>query len=528
MRLHKKIPFTEIDSIPELIKDFLCANLTGAEGLQFNVDNFRSRISEKTESYHSEIREVLCTVMEKQIGGRATSLSQQENLRLLRQKNTFTVTTGHQLNLFSGPVFFIYKILQTIKTAKYLKEHFADCDFVPVFWMATEDHDFEEINFFRTEDRSYHIRGDSGGAVGRISIGNISFIADFEEEFRDTVFGTELIVMLKEAYAKGNTLAQATRIFVNRMFSDYGLLVIDGDDPELKHLMIPAFNDELLNRSLHHHSKKQVEFLTEKYAKVQVNPREINLFYLSDTRNRIDFDGQNYIVVDTEFKFSSDQIIEELESHPQKFSPNALMRPVYQESVLPNVAYIGGNAEIMYWLELTGYFTNINLPMPILVPRDSMLFLKEKTLEKINRLELTVEDFFRDFSDVIKMKLLADSEILNLLNAKESEIATAFNELREMAKKTDITFGNLVSAEQTRQLKAYERMRKRLLRAEKIKQYELVETLQRLYLQIHPSKNWQERVYNFSVFYAGEGHAWLETCLEEMDVTQSELIVVVH
>ncbi len=157
------------------------------------------------------------------MSGLTLSSKQKENIENLRLANTFTITTGHQLNLFSGPVFFVYKILQTIKTCTYLKEYFPDFNFVPVYWMASEDHDFAEINHFKTENNYYEINEKSGGPVGRIKINDTYFISEFEEEFKDSVFGTELILMLKEAYKIGNTLTQAIQILVNRLFqnSDY-------------------------------------------------------------------------------------------------------------------------------------------------------------------------------------------------------------------------------------------------------------------------------------------------------------------
>ncbi len=524
MKLHQKIPFIEIDSIPDLIKDFLSGNLKGAEATAPLLHNYEAKIRQKQTSYADESRKVLATVLEKQMEN--LSGSQSANMVLMKENTTFTVTTGHQLNLFTGPVFFVYKILQTIKTASYLKDHFPELNFVPVFWMATEDHDFEEINFFRTMDQHYFFKAASGGAVGRIKVQDTAFISQFESEFKDSVFGTELILMLKESYQPGKTLAEATRILVNRLFADYGLLILDGDDPALKKLMIPRFEEELFQQKLFQESKCQVEFLTEKYGKVQVNPREINLFYLTATRNRIEATVGGFRIVDTDIQFSVQEMREELYRFPEKFSPNALLRPVYQEAVLPNLAYIGGNAEIMYWLELKDYFTAVELPCPVLVPRNSMLFLSQKTLTKISKRNLSVKDFFMDFNQVTAALLMENNAILELLNRKERALTESFDDIKNIAGKTDQSFGNLVQAEEARQLKSYRRMKKRLLRAERIKHYEMLEQLHQLYLQVHPGQTWQERKWNFSVFYADEGHAWLDTCLREMDVSRSELIVM--
>jgi len=521
-----KISFQDIESIPQLVKDFLNQKIEGFEENTFSFNNFKKQIHLKQNSFTQEQREVLSNVFEQQLSALTLSSKQKENVENLKQPNTFTITTGHQLNLFSGPAFFVYKILQTVKTCTDLKQNFPDFNFVPVYWMASEDHDFAEINHFKTENNYYEINEKSGGPVGRIKISDTFFISEFEKEFKDSIFGTELILMIKEAYKVGNTLTEAIKTLVNRLFSEFGLLILDGDSKELKNQIKDIFKDELLHFSLHKTSKEKVDFLTEKYGKVQVNPREINLFYLSETRDRIEFDGQKYVVVDKSIQFTEEEILNELENSPEKFSPNALMRPVFQEKVLPNLAYIGGNAEIMYWLELKDYFTKINIPFPILIPRNSMLFLKEKTLGKIEKLDLKIEDFFKNFTTISNSKILDNNEVARLLDEKENLLINNFSELKSIAETTEKSFGNMVKAEEIRQLKSFKRMKKRLLHAEKIKQRELLERLENLFLDVHPSKNWQERVYNFSVFFADYGYSWLETCLEEMEIRESKLIIV--
>ncbi|MGZ5273255.1 MAG: bacillithiol biosynthesis protein BshC, partial [Kaistella sp.] len=230
VRKHSSISFLDIESIPVLIKDFLMQKIDGFEKYRFTDNNIENQFQLKSENFSVDKRQVLKDVLEKQYSGIQLTENQSNNLDLLLQENTFTVTTGHQLNLFTGPAFFIYKILQTIKLASDLNQKYPDRKTVPVFWMATEDHDFEEINHFKTQNCYYETHAISGGAVGRILVEDDFFISEFEKEFKDAVFGTELILLMKKAYKKGNSLTQATRILVQELFSEYGLLVIDGDD----------------------------------------------------------------------------------------------------------------------------------------------------------------------------------------------------------------------------------------------------------------------------------------------------------
>lgn len=517
--MHQTILFKNIEQIPALIKDFLTEKIFA--GQRFSVENALRQAEKKQQEFTDEQRKVLVEVLTEQMSDLQLSDKQKENLNLLSHNHTFTVVTGHQLNLFSGAAFFVYKILQTIKTSNFLNQNSSDKKFVPIFWLATEDHDFEEINHFHTQNHRYEISGKSGGAVGRIRVEENHFIEEFEQNFSDEIYGTELIRWVKEAYEKGKTLTEATQILVQRLFGEYGLLMIDGDNPKLKSQMRTIFEDELKNNSLKKTTEKKVAELAQKYGKVQVNPRQINLFYLSETRKRIEFDGEKYSAVDTDLTFKEEELLSQVEN----ISPNALMRPVFQEKILPNIAYIGGNAEVMYWLELEDYFKKIGILFPILIPRNSMLFLTEKNIKKIEKLDLKIEDFFKGYTKVMREKLLSDSELQDIINEKEKEIRSAFSLLKEKAELTDKTFRNLVEAEEKRQLKSYKRMEKRLLRAEKIKQNEKYTRMSQLFFEVNPKGIWQERVWNFSVFYAQNGRKWIEESYQKMDVENSVLIV---
>ncbi len=525
MKALQHLPFQQIASIPQLIKDFLEGKISAGSSFRFSDVSIQEKVQEKKSHFSKEKRQVLAEVLTRQHSQLQLSEKQIENLKKISNDTTFTITTGHQLNLFTGPVFFIYKILQTIKLAEDCKKIAPNNHFVPVFWMATEDHDFEEINHFRTVEKHYEISGKSGGAVGRIRIEDLNFIDEFENEFKDSVFGTTLILLMKKAYQKGKTLSEATRMLVHEIFAEYGLLILDGDETSLKAEVKDIFASELQHNALFENTKNQVETLKAEYGKVQVNPREINLFYLSETRNRIEKIGERFHVVDTNFSFSQDEILKELDQNPDRFSPNAVMRPIFQESILPNIVYIGGNAEVMYWLELVDYFKHLSLPFPILVPRNSMLFISEKNLKKMHQLELNVHDFFTNFAQLTKDFVLNNHSITELLNQQEIVLKDQFQTLKIKAEETEKTFYNLVEAEEKRQLKSFDKMKKRLLRAEKLKNSEKLERMEQLFRDVHPFGNWQERVLNFSVFYAEDGEDWLHNCYSEMNASKSEMII---
>lgn len=522
MKKIASIPFIEIEGIPSILKDFL-----KKQGEIFSRKDVQERIKVKKQSYTSVDRKILHEVVTEQMKGLSLSNLQRQNLEFLAKHNTFTITTGHQLNLFSGAVFFVYKILQTIKIADYLSREFPEYTFLPVFWLATEDHDFEEIQSFSTETKRYTLDAKNGTAVGRIVIEDTAFIQEFRQDFKDFPQGQALINLMEECYQVGKTLAEATRKFVQALFRDYGLLIIDGDDVRLKKMMTGIFERELKDQILYTSTQQEVQKLTQQYGKVQVNPREINLFYLDEERNRIVKEKNgNYTVLNTEKTFSWEEMMEELYSHPEKFSPNAVMRPCYQEKVLPNIAYIGGNAEVAYWLELKDFFKAADIPFPMLIPRHSMLWLTEKQVKKMEKWEVAPSEIIQSEQALLKPRFLKNESLERILEQGKNALCQSFKALKENALQTDVTFLNLVVAEEQRQMKSFTRMKKRLHRAEKRKNADKVEQFHRWYESLHPNGIWQERVYNFSVFFSIYGIQWLSTCYDTLEIDVPKLYIM--
>ena len=313
------------------------------------ISSFDQLIQQKI--LQKEERSILRASIIKQYTASKINLDKSEavksNIHSLSSQNCFTVCTGHQLCLFSGPLYFIYKIASAITLAKKLTERYPDKTFVPVYWMATEDHDFEEINHFRFKGERIQWETKQEGAVGRMHLKEVtpaykhfsSLLSDYG------LHAEQLRQLFDKAYLTASTLADATRILVHELFSSYGVVVIDGDDTALKRLFIPTIKKELQEVF----SSKEVEEQSNKLAahyKIQVNSREINLFYLQEgSRARIVKEGNTYFVNETALSFSEKEILEELENHPERFSPNVLLRPLYQETILPNLAYIGGGGE---------------------------------------------------------------------------------------------------------------------------------------------------------------------------------------
>ena len=464
-------------------------------------DNYIVQAKEKLAHYKN--REVLVNQIKHQLNELDLSKKQQKNLKKLAEENTVTITTGHQLNLFTGPIFFFYKILQVIKACKELNAEQSDINFVPMFWMATEDHDFDEINHFKFGDRVIHWEKEHGGPVGRLSTEGLKEVFhSFLTLLPNGKKKSELEELIQQSYLSHETLTSATKKLVHLLFKDFGLLFIDGDDKELKKLMIKPFEEELLQSKSFHNVIPQNKKLEDLGYSIQVNPREINLFYMNEnnSRERIIEENGTYFVNNSSIKFTKEEIIEDLHQNPDKFSPNVILRPLYQESILPNVAYIGGGGEMAYWFQLKEMFKEFEVDFPLLVLRNSMLIKTEKQTKKQQKLNLSNVDLFSNSLIITKKRVMNSSEIAPKIPALEDELKSIFDRLEELTNLTDSSFADMIQAQRTKQLKGFERIKKRLIHAEVKQNENILNRIEELLTDLNQQNGLQERVKNFADF----------------------------
>ena len=480
-----------------------------------SLENLDSQIQEKKENYTHENRAILVSVLKQQYAKISISKLTDENIASLLNTNTFTVTTGHQLNLFTGPLYFLYKIISTINLNQELKSKYPNNNFVPIYWMATEDHDFDEINYFNFNEKKFRWNTtSSSGAVGRISTdGLAAFFEVYSNELGSSKNAETIKKLFQESYLNHLNLADATRFLVNALFGDFGLVILDADNTDLKRTFIPFIKEELLQQTAH---KKVLETIQKLSGyPIQVNPREINLFYLENNlRERILFDPdsnreEKYKVNNTAIKFSENEILTLLENHPEKFSPNVILRPLYQEVLLPNLCYIGGGGEIAYWLELKSYFDAVNVTFPSLLLRNSVLLATEKQAAKAEKLELSWKDLFMKQNDLTNKKTAQLSELPIDFSSQKKQLQAQFEALYELAKKTDNSFLGAVKAQETKQIKGLENLEKRLLKAQKRKYSDTLERIVNLQNELFPNQSLQERQSNFSEYYLQNGEYFI-------------------
>lgn len=528
------ITFKETGYFSELICDYL----DGKKGLKpfYNrlpkLENFREQIEEKGTNFPQKNREVLVDSLRKQYANINSSEHTVSNINSLADKSTFTIVTGHQLNLFTGPLYFLYKIISTINLTEQLKQEYPNSSFVPVYWMATEDHDFEEINYFNFEGKKVQWNTKSSGGVGRLATDGLNAVFEvITNTFGETDNANYLKTLFQKAYLEHATLAEATRFLANELFGQYGLVIVDGDDVDLKRLLIPYAKKDIFEQLPHKIVSKSIAELasiSENY-KIQVNPREINYFYLKDSiRERIVEKDGTYFVNDTEIQFTAKELEEELESHPERFSPNVIARPLYQEVILPNLCYIGGGGELAYWLELKAYFEVLDITFPMLLLRNSALVITEKQSDKVKKMDLSMADLFLKQNQLINKKIRKISNIDIDFSPQKKLIEEQFADMYKLAEQTDKSFLGAVKAQEIKQKKGLDALEKRLLKAQKRKLKDHVVRLTELQNQLFPNQSLQERQLNFSELYLEYGTALIPLLIKALKPLQNEFLVLRH
>ena len=445
-----------------------------------------------------------------------THLKTIDHINLLSNENTFTITTGHQLCLFTGPLYFIYKIISAINLCKTLSKQFPNKNFVPVYWMASEDHDFEEINHANVFGKKVIWNSEEKGSVGNFKTESLKdVIAELKTILGENENATHLILLFEEAYLKNKNLADATRYLVNELFGAYGLITIDGNDKALKQLFKEEFKTDIFTNTAFEIVTETINQLKVNYG-AQVSPRTINVFYTEpNLRERIEKQNDRYHVVNTNLSFSKEELENIINATPEKLSPNVVLRPLYQQKILPNIAYVGGPGELAYWLEYKTLFENYKINFPILMPRNFAMIIDKGTQNKIKKLNLETESIFKDGEELVKAFIKTEHADVNL-NDFNAPLNTVYNSITELVSTIDKSLIGSVEAEKQKTLNGILAINQKINKALKQKSETDINQIWAIKSKLFPNNIPQERYENFSMYYSKYGKAFIENLVEEL------------
>lgn len=521
------IPYSEIHNFSKIILDYLGAseNLKTFYSFPPNEKGIQEMIGQKKKQKIN--RTLLTDELQQQYQLTNTSELVKTNIELLREENTFTICTAHQPNLFTGPLFFMYKILHTIKMAASLKKNLPQYNFVPLYYMGSEDADFTELNHTYVKDKKIEWKKQQSGAVGRMVVDDtlIQLIEELKNQLYAEPCIDELINSLRRCYTFGKTIQTATFELVNELYGEYGLIVFVPDNANLKRQMVSIFADDIFNQTSSLIVAKTSARLEQQY-KVQANPREINLFYLKENiRERIVKKGEEFLIHNTELRFTRQELEEELKEHPEYFSPNVILRGLYQETILPNIAFIGGGGELAYWLQLKDLFTHFNVPFPILILRNSFLIIEKQYLEIIKKLGLNTKDIFLPETQLLN-SVIERSGKKPELNGQLTKVEQVYAQLDELVADIDSSLSQHVAALKTKTLNQLQNLEKKMMRAERKKHNVVQNKIAKLKQVLFPQNNLQERVENFSSYHAKWGRTFIDQVLKNSLSMEMEFVVL--
>ena len=504
-----EIPYQETNKFSKLVVDYVNANPTIEPFINHfpTLDNFEKQIIEK--SNHSVNRKVLVEVLQQQNSNLSLSNQSQKNIKSLLSKETLTVTTGHQLCIFTGPLYFIYKIISTINLCEQLTVKYPTNNFAPIFLMASEDHDFQEINHIHLFGKKIEWESEQNGAVGRINLdGFVTVLDELKLVLGASENSKRLISLFEKTYLKNDNLADATRYLVNELFGEYGLIILDGDDKKLKKEIIPIIKKDVSQQGFVKTIKQCSDQLAKKYKK-QAYVRDINFFKLSA--------GKRELI--------KESITEkEIEENPERFSPNVLLRPLYQETILPNIAYVGGGAEVAYWMELKTAFEQESIPYPILLLRNSVMLLNESQNKKRKKLGFSFTDLFLDEHQLQKKFILSQTEVDISLKEEIENMDLVYESI--LQKTTDVGLQNSIKAQLKKQQKLFKQLQQKLLRLEKKKNESSLIKISKLKENLFPHNSLQERNDNFSSFYLTYGENFIKIMKDNLNPLNPNFVVL--
>ena len=531
------IPYSATGVFSSLVNDYISGNGTARDYVPYtpNLEGIKKAIQQR--KFSAIQRQTLVSVLENQYQVLGTIKEEkniaafekvQANIGLLKNDNCFAVTTAHQPNLFTGPLYFFYKIIHVIKLAAELKAQFPENDFVPVYYMGSEDADLAEVGSYNIDGAKHQWKTKQTGAIGRMLVDDhlLQLLQNLEGYWTVKPDGKEALAIIKAAYKKGNTINEATLQMVHLFFGQYGLVVVQPDDAKLKSLFVEVMQKELTTQFSHIAIQPTLKSLSENYH-VQSEGRAINLFYLKDaTRNRIEKNGELFSVVDTNIQFTQAEIIQELQAYPDRFSPNVILRGAYQETIIPSVVFVGGGGELAYWMELKNVFEQAGVDYPVIILRNSFLFINDKQAKQWASLEFNIEALFNSIQ-ALEIAFVKTQSVENLaLTEHIASLTDLYKVIQQDVIKIDSSLGDHALNLSVQAQKKLALLEKKMIRAEKRKQHTSLARIHSIKSELFPDNNLQERVENFSNWIGDFGWSWVEAILNNSNSVDASFTII--
>jgi bacillithiol synthase len=458
-----------------------------------------------------------------------------QNIEMLRRPGSVAIVTGQQAGLFTGPLYTIHKAMTVIKLTNCLREQGVEA--VPVFWIASEDHDYEEVNHCRLIDVEGHLKTvryepgerSADAPVGRVVIdeGITAIIDEFVAALPPSEFLAEMECDLRDSYAAGAGFADAFAKLMARIFKDYGVVLLDPLDEELKQVAAPLYARAIerapeIARALVERSRELER--AGYHAQVHVAEDMAPLFIMDDGRRvaMTQHDGRFY-VKGSERSFAQAELAELAGRCPNCFSPNVTLRPVVQDWLLPTAAYIGGPAEVAYFAQIRAVYETLERQEPCVLPRASLTVVEHRHQKTLKKVKLNLPDFFDGLhaaiTKVVEQSL--DRETANTFAETERQISEQLDRLEANLRRADASLSDAAKNARAKIIYQLEHLRTRFVHTSARREETIYRQVERAYTTLYPDKNLQERELNIYYLLARYGPSLMRDLYDAAEVGYS-------
>ncbi len=467
------------------------------------------------------------------------------NIDLLGNDNTFAVVTGQQLGFFGGPLYTIYKAITTVKLANKLTQDFPEYNFVPVFWLEGEDHDFDEINKTKYLNSSnelsiaeYLIGGKplerNIGATGNIIFDEHieQFFSTIETTLPKTDYSAALFQLTRGYYTKGNTLLKAFAGFFNHIFEDSGLVFINPNQPEFKKVLSPLFVNEINSNSQTSKLIIQKSVELEEHYHAQMKAKALNLFmFHKGGRHLIEpSDSGDYYLKNLRQRYTKEELLSIAVNTPELLSSNVVMRPLCQDTLLPTIAYVGGPGEIAYFAQLKTVYDYFNVAMPIIYPRASVTLIEDKIKNILEKYSLEVKDLFGEVEPILRKvsEQVSEVKVDSLFESLSARINDAVNEARFGIQQIDPTLNGTIDGTLIKFQQQLDVLKQKTQKAQQQKEDVSLKQIKKASLNIFPNENFQEREFSVILYLNKYGPDFVKWVANEIviDKFQHQVITI--
>lgn len=513
------IPYHKTAKFSNLINDYLAHSpkLQPYYNYTIDIEGIKQAITKRKQfPFH---RSTLVKSLLQQYGNINCNEVTLSQIHSLQKENTFTVCTAHQPNLFGGHLYSMYKTIHAIQLANELKKQFPEYHFVPVYYIGSEDADKDELLHLYCKQQKIEFHTSQTGAVGRMSAKDLdSIFEEIKTLLKDQPFTTEIIDILKQCYAPENTFAQGIKNLLHHLFAEKGLVVVDGDDRELKKCFVPIFEKELHTQFSENMLQQTIPFFSENYF-IPTQGRNINLFYLDQNiRERIIKENDKFYYVHQQQKIILD-IEDILKNSPEKLSPNVILRPLYQETILPNIAFIGGGGEVAYWLLLKKIFQTAGVHYPVVILRNSLMMVNEQEKQVLSPYIEQEKDVFKGYDTLID-RYIANQKTKPDFKSPTIDLQHLYQQLIHQYPSQN----KYIQLLEKHSIKGVSKLEKKVWRSyrKKYKNEQLKSTLHHLF----PHHNLQERIDSMVEWYAHYGKEIVDIWIMHSHPLKQEFAII--